>query len=453
MVRKKSRMILVMIAIALSMAIMISVPSGIMSNKAAVERLNNGYNQLMARTEAEINQTANLIECAYSFRSSGLYLNDSDVSAIGALPNVSAAVPKLNQMLSGTDSMITVNGVPLTTDFIDNYNILPTNLTSGRNLVPGDSGVAVIDTNLAEKLGISLEGRLDLNGTYFRVVGIYSPGSFQSQRFAGGFGGGGFGQRPPGGGGFEPGQGGFPGSDWRNMTRGTVHISLGDAQKLFGVAGQVNQLDVYSNDVAQVDTIALEIEANYTSLSVSTPKDRLERLQTVTQMFQAQIASSESTLSSMEALAYQEIVLALVATCMIVLFTMVYAVRERTKEVGVLKAIGFSNRDVLKQFLAEGLIICVVAGVVGVIIGNLAAPFLSAALLPQSTQQTTLSGRGVFVRGPPGTEAANTAVQFSPDPYITMAAFAVAVVMGIVGSLYPAWKASRISPMEALRYE
>jgi putative ABC transport system permease protein len=170
-------------------------------------------------------------------------------------------------------------------------------------------------------------------------------------------------------------------------------------------------------------------------------------------MFQAQIASSESTLSSMEALAYQEIVLALVATCMIVLFTMVYAVRERTKEVGVLKAIGFSNRDVLKQFLAEGLIICVVAGVVGVIIGNLAAPFLSAALLPQSTQQTTLSGRGVFVRGPPGTEAANTAVQFSPDPYITMAAFAVAVVMGIVGSLYPAWKASRISPMEALRYE
>jgi ABC-type antimicrobial peptide transport system permease subunit len=455
-VRKKSRMLLVVIAIALSMAIMISVPSGIMSNKAAVERLNNGYNDMMARTEAEINQTANLIECTYSFRSSGLYLNDSDVTAIGALPNVSAVVPKLNQMLSGTDSMITVNGVPLTSDFIDNYNILPTNLTEGRNLVPGDSGVAVIDTNLAEKLGISLEGQIDLNGTYFRVVGIYSPGSFQSQRFAGGFGGGpGFGQRPPGGGGFDPGQGGsYQNTDWRNMTRGTVYLSLGDAQKLVGATGQVNQLDVYSNDVAQVDIIALEIEANYTSLSVSTPKDRLERLQTVTQMFQSQIASSKSTLSSMEALAYQEIALALIATCMIVLFTMVYAVRERTKEVGVLKAIGFSNRDVLKQFLVEGLIICVLAGVVGVIIGNLAAPFLSSALLPNQTQQSTgQGGRGVFFAGGQTGGAAQTAVQFTPDLTITAAAFAVAVVMGIVGSLYPAWKASRISPMEALRYE
>jgi putative ABC transport system permease protein len=452
-VRKKSRMLLVMIAIALSMAIMISVPSGIMSNKAAVERLNNGYNDLMERTSAEINQTANLIECSYSFRNGDLYLNTSDVSSIGALPNVSAAVPMLNEMLSGTDSMITINGVPLTSDYVAKYNILPTNLTSGRNLVPGDSGVAVIDSNLAEKLGIGLEGKIDLNGTSFRLVGIYSPGSFQSQRIPGGFGGGGggFQPRPDGGGGGRP-PGGFDPGNWRNMTRGTVYLSLSDVQTMYGIPGKVNQLDVYANDVAQVDTIANEIEANYTSLSVSTPKDRLEQLQRVTEMFQTQIASSESTLSSMEALAYQEIALALVATCMIVLFTMVYAVRERTKEVGVLKAIGFSSRDVMKQFLAEGLIICVVAGVIGVIIGNIAAPFLSSALLPQSSQQTGPGGRGGFFNGPQAADATQS-VQFTPDLWLTAAAFGVAVLMGIIGSLYPAWKASRISPMEALRYE
>jgi putative ABC transport system permease protein len=168
-------------------------------------------------------------------------------------------------------------------------------------------------------------------------------------------------------------------------------------------------------------------------------------------MFQTTLANSRSTLASLESLAYQEVALALVATCIIVLLTMVYAVRERTKEVGILKAIGFSSRDVMKQFLAEGLIICVLAGVVGIIIGNIAAPFLSSALLPQSSQQT--GGRGVFIGGAqaPGTEAVS--VQFTPDPWITAAAFGVAVLLGAIGSLYPAWKASRISPMEALRYE
>jgi len=263
---------------------------------------------------------------------------------------------------------------------------------------------------------------------------------------------GGFQPRPDGG--DQPPAGGFDPGAFRNMTRGTVYLSLGDLQAMYSMPGKVNQLDVYANDVSQVDTIANEIEANYTSLSVSTPKDRLEQLQRVTEMFQAQIASSQSTLSSMEALAYQEIALALIATCMIVLFTMVYAVRERTKEVGVLKAIGFSNRDVLKQFLVEGLIICVVAGVVGIIIGNLAAPFLSSALLPEQTQQAAgPGGRGVFITGGAPGGAAQSTVQFTPDLTITAMAFAVAVVMGIVGSLYPAWKASRISPMEALRYE
>jgi ABC-type antimicrobial peptide transport system permease subunit len=452
--RKKSRMLLVMIAIALAMAVMISVPSGIMSNEASVKRLNDRYNSMMQQTEAEINQTANLIECSYSFRNSGEYINDSDVTAIGAMANVSAVVPKLIEMWSGSDSVYTLNGVPLTTEFVDSYGVLPTNLTSGRNLVPGDSGVAVIDSNLAGKLGVGVDGQIELNGTAYKVVGIYSPGSFQSQRIPGGFGGGFPGDRPGGGGsgGYPGGSGGqFQSYDWRNMTRGTVYMSIYDLQKLYGLSGKANQLDVYANDVSMVDSIASDIEANYTSLTVSTPKDRLERLQTVTQMFQTTLANSRSTLASLESLAYQEVALALVATCIIVLLTMVYAVRERTKEVGILKAIGFSSRDVMKQFLAEGLIICVLAGVVGIIIGNIAAPFLSSALLPQSSQQT--GGRGVFIGGAqaPGTEAVS--VQFTPDPWITAAAFGVAVLLGAIGSLYPAWKASRISPMEALRYE
>jgi ribonuclease BN (tRNA processing enzyme) len=112
-------MLLVMIAIALAMAIMISVPSGIMSNEASVERLTDRYNTMMRQTESEINQTANLIECSYSFRNEGLYLNDSDVSAIRSMANVSEAVPKLTQTWTDSNKSYSINGVPLTTEFID----------------------------------------------------------------------------------------------------------------------------------------------------------------------------------------------------------------------------------------------------------------------------------------------------------------------------------------------
>jgi ABC-type antimicrobial peptide transport system permease subunit len=454
--RKKSRMVLVMVAIAFAMAIMISVPSGIMSNAASVQNLTDRYNAMMRQTEVEIDQTANLIECSYSFRNEGLYLNDSDVVAIRSMANVSEAVPRLTQMLMDSNKSYSLNGVPLTSQFIDSYGVLPTNMTKGRNLVAGDLGVAVIDSNLAEKQGIDIDGSIVLNGTAFKVVGIYSPGSFQSQRIPMGFGGGFGGDRPSGGGpgGFpdRPQDGQFQPGNWRNMTRGTVYLNILELQILFGLSGKVNQVDVYANDVAQVDSIANDIQANYTSLSVSTPKDRLARLQTVTQMFQTTITNSKNTLAAMESVAYQEIAVALIATCAIVLLTMVYAVRERTREVGILKAIGFSSRDVMKQFLAEGLIICVLAGVVGIVMGNIAAPFLTNALLPQNTQQGA-SGPGMFFRGPGPINDGRSEAQVSPDPMLTLVAFGVSIMLGAAGSLYPAWKASRISPMEALRYE
>jgi putative ABC transport system permease protein len=456
--RKKSRMVLVMVAIALAMAIMISVPSGIMSNEAQVQRLNDRYTSMMAQTQAEINQTANLIECSYSFFNEGLYLNDSDVDIIRAIANVSDAVPKLTQTWTDSNKSYTINGMPLTSRYIDDYNVLPTNITKGRNLVAGDLGVAVIDSNLANNLSLDIDDYIQLNGSSFKVVGIYSPGSFQSQRIPMGMGGGFGGERPWSGSGGDqprPPDGQFQPGNWRNMPRGTVYINILDLQTRYNLTGKVNQLDVYANDVSMVDSIANDIQANYTSLSVTTPKDRLERLQTVTQMFQTTLQNSKSTLASMESVAYQEIAVALIATCAIVLLTMVYAVRERTKEVGVLKAIGFSSRDVMKQFLAEGLIICVLAGVVGIIIGNIAAPFLTSVLLPSQSQQNQAGpgqGGAFAVRGAfmdQGQDASSS----SPDPVLTLAAFGVAVLLGAVGSLYPAWKASRISPMEALRYE
>ena len=92
---------------------------------------------------------------------------------------------------------------------------------------------------------------------------------------------------------------------------------------------------------------------------------------------------------------------------------------------------------------------------------------LAAVLLPSAPLGAAVADapvRGLIQRLVPG-HAKSFAVEFipadngqdvsavTPDPILTLAAFGVAVALGAAGSLYPAWKASRISPMEALRYE
>jgi putative ABC transport system permease protein len=172
-------------------------------------------------------------------------------------------------------------------------------------------------------------------------------------------------------------------------------------------------------------------------------------------MYQTTLENAEASIAQTQATAFQEIVIAIVATSLIVLFTMLYIVRERTKEIGVLKAIGFSNWSVMSQFMVEGILMSLIAGVVGVVIGIVGAPILSSLLLPHVSLFPT-QGRGGL--GTPGqtinlgifqSESAAIAL----DPQTLLLAFGAAVLLGALGSLYPAWRASRTSPMEALRYE
>ena len=92
--------------------------------------------------------------------------------------------------------------------------------------------------------------------------------------------------------------------------------------------------------------------------------------------------SAQTPSSQPNTTAIEEIVIVVAATSLIVLFVMLYTVRERTKEIGTLKAIGFSNSTVMGQFLIEGIVLSIIAGVVGITIGVLIAPQLAALLLP-----------------------------------------------------------------------
>ena len=104
---------------------------------------------------------------------------------------------------------------------------------------------------------------------------------------------------------------------------------------------------------------------------------------------------------------------------------MLVSVTERTREIGLRMAVGARSRDILKQFLIEAVVLCLVGGILGILIGHGASMFIEKYL--------------------------HWPVESSPQAVV--AAFIVSVSIGVIFGFYPAWKASRLDPIEALRYE
>ncbi|MEM4481079.1 MAG: FtsX-like permease family protein, partial [Candidatus Bathyarchaeia archaeon] len=233
----------------------------------------------------------------------------------------------------------------------------------------------------------------------------------------------------------------------------TVYLELSDAQKVTGLYGKINRLYVYVSDVSLSTQVADAIKAMYPELYVTSYQDRLANLQRMQELYTQTLSNAESSIAQAQSTATQLIIIAVAATSLIVFFVMLYSVRERTREIGILKALGFSNWDIMSQFMIEGMLIGVIGGVVGVVIGSIAAPFISSLLLPQLNlfgSQRSIRPFQTQYPGVVGTQSYSVAVL---SPQLILLAICVAAILGILGSLYPAWRASRISPVEALRYE
>jgi putative ABC transport system permease protein len=112
-----------------------------------------------------------------------------------------------------------------------------------------------------------------------------------------------------------------------------------------------------------------------------------------------------------------------------VINTMTMSVSERTREIGIRKAIGASDGQVMRQFVAESAIIGLLGGLGGLVLGLLVALAGNAA--------GEASGQALFL----------------VTPRLMVASVAFAVFLGVVSGLYPAWHAARLNPVAALRYE
>jgi ABC-type antimicrobial peptide transport system permease subunit len=104
---------------------------------------------------------------------------------------------------------------------------------------------------------------------------------------------------------------------------------------------------------------------------------------------------------------------------------MLVSVTERTHEIGLRMAVGAQARDILRQFLVEAVVLCLIGGALGILVGHGGAYLVK------------------FFK--------NWPIETSPGAII--AAVLVSASVGIIFGYYPAWKASRLDPIEALRYE
>lgn len=134
-------------------------------------------------------------------------------------------------------------------------------------------------------------------------------------------------------------------------------------------------------------------------------------------------------------------------SALLVLFTMALITRERTREIGVFKALGASNLTVIRQFVAEAVAMSLGGVALGMAIFAIGGSFIADRLLGLSS--TSLTG----LAGAMGSQPATDVVDFSVSGAYLGYAAVLALLLGALGSVYPAYQAARMRPAEALRYE
>jgi ABC-type antimicrobial peptide transport system permease subunit len=192
-------------------------------------------------------------------------------------------------------------------------------------------------------------------------------------------------------------------------------MALPDAQTAFEKPRQVSIFQIKVRDPAQVEAVRARIEERFgDDVSVSTAATFIEN--------SADIQNTKAMLGAVFAMA-------ILVGGVVVTNTMVMAVMERTLEIGTLRAVGWRQSRVLWMILNESLLLSLIASGLGMLVG-----------VGLTTGLGAIPGIGGFL----------SAVY---TPQVIIQAVGVALFLGAAGGLYPAWHASRLRPVEALRYE
>ena len=290
------------------------------------------------------------------------------------------------------------------------------NITSGATIDASSNGlVALVGSTLATKNNLVIGDTFTAYGSTVTVSGIYTTdNAFQDSGII--------------------------------MPLTTLQTLTEQADVVNSVIATVNSSDNVATAVTSLKT-SLGDDADITSDSESA-------------------AASVESLESISSLALAGVIGASIAGAAIVLLAMVMVVRERRREIGVMKAVGGTDAKVVGQFTIEGLTLTLIGTVIGIGLGVLVSGPMTTSLVSSQDSSTTTAtatqtGPGSRPAGGPGgfsggIEQINTnltQVTASLTPQVFATALGLTFLIAIIGSAVPAWLTARVRPAEVLRTE
>ncbi|MFE7509363.1 ABC transporter permease [Promicromonospora sp. NPDC057488] len=310
-------------------------------------------------------------------------------------------------------------------------------VADGRTLAADDENVAVLDATYATQQELAVGDKITVGGEELEIVGTVASTT---------------------------------GDDV--ATASDVYVPLATAQTLADLADQVTDVYVQVDSAENVDAVAAAIESELPDASVSTQSDLAEN-----------VTGSLSTASNLIGTlgTWLSIIVLAAAFGLAILFT-VSGVNRRTRELGTLKAIGWSKGRVVGQVAGESVVQGLIGGVAGLAIGALAVWAINLAGI---TLSGGTSGGGFMMGGPGGggggpagamqgggaqgaegggfgaarsggladaaSSAVDVALQAPVSLWIVLAAIGLAVLGGLIAGVVGGQRAARLRPVEALR--
>lgn len=322
-------------------------------------------------------------------RTTGGIINESKISQVRRVPGVSDANGVLVNSLDPDESGGFGSG-NLVFGVDPDEQMKDAELIAGRYLIPGDDYKVVIGSGIAKKFNLKVGDTLEIKNKRvqhttsieytrnFTVIGIMEHTS--------------------------------------TIFDNIVQMPLNIAQKFYKMENIVSFIYAEPATGTDPDDVAKRIELNVERVRTDSPKELKEQ-------FQEQI-------SFFSLITISAAVLAAIIGGLSVMNTMLMSISERTKEFGLMKAIGAERKDILIMVMIEAALMGTIGGIFGIITGAVFTHFLNENF--EATQGSAL---------------------FAITPRLVMIGLLFATSLGIICGIYPAYRATKMSPMEALKFE
>jgi putative ABC transport system permease protein len=210
-----------------------------------------------------------------------------------------------------------------------------------------------------------------------------------------------------------------------------VYILISQAQSFFGT-DECDRIVVKlaNEDDATIDRVSEAIEEKFSGqVSVTSSTAVLDIISSV-------FSTIELFLGGIAAIS-------LLVAGVGIMNIMIVSLMERTREIGILKALGMKSRTVLAIFISEAVIVGLLGAMFGVGLGWLLA----------NVAARIFTGGGFAVAGEQGAVRGQFAINPVITPTVMLGAFGFGIAVSVIFAIYPAWRASKLKPVDALRYE